>query len=211
MDIGRSFTFMFDDKDWLKKIAIGGLVTLVPILNFVSLGYALRVLRRVSDGQELPLPEWDDWGGDFIRGLLAAVAVFIYSLPGIVVILLGALIGAAADNELCIWIGYCPGILWVLLVAVVTPALYTIYARTGEFGSMFRFADIWALIRDNISDYLVALLLYVVASVVASIVGSIACGIGIVFTMFWSYLVMGHLFGQVGRTTTVLGPMGIES
>jgi len=36
MDFGKAVSFTFDDPDWITKVAIGGVVTLVPILNFAA-------------------------------------------------------------------------------------------------------------------------------------------------------------------------------
>lgn len=206
MDIGRAFTYMFDDEDWLKKIAIGGLVTLIPILNLVALGYAIRATQNIRQGREVPLPEWDDWGGDFVKGLLFVIAAIIWALPAIIVMVLGAVFASAMDEEACLWIAYCPGVLWLLLVAVISPALWLQFAKDGDFGAFFRLGALWAIIRDHLSDYLVAFLLSIVASVVASVVGSVACGIGIIFTAFWAYLVQAHLYAHIEPTVAAPEP-----
>ena len=76
MDIGSAFTFMFDDEEWIKKMAIGGGIALVaailsPILiGFVLFlplgGYMLETLKVVRDGQT-KLPEWSDFGNLFVK------------------------------------------------------------------------------------------------------------------------------------------------
>ncbi len=201
MDIGKSFTYMFEDKKWVEKLLIGGLVTLIPIVNFIAFGYALRALKNVAEGKEPVLPEWDDWGGDWVRGLLASlVAPLVYSLPiavaaipyGIAQVALGY---SAAD--VCSVAFSCLSSLWGIAVAVVLPAGVIKYAMEGEFVSLFRFSEIFALIGDNLSNYIVALLLIIAASLVAGLVGFIACGVGLIFTSFWATLVSAHLLGQV--------------
>jgi uncharacterized membrane protein len=40
MDFGRAFSFVFEDPDWLKKVAIAGLVMLIPVIGqLVVLGW----------------------------------------------------------------------------------------------------------------------------------------------------------------------------
>ncbi len=197
MDIGRAFTYMFDDEDWLKKIAIGGLIMLVPILNLVALGYAIRALRNAREGRELPLPEWDDWGGDFVRGLLISVGMFIYSLPAIIAVLVGVLSAGTFDEQWCMWAGICPGMVWALLVAFITPALYLQYAKHDSFVSLFYVKEIWHIVSDKFSTYLVAALMSLVACIAASVIGSVALGIGVAWTSLWAYLVQSHLMAQV--------------
>lgn len=207
MDIGKSFSYVFDDKDWLKKVAIGGLLNIVPILNFIPAGYALRTLKNVSEGQEKPLPEWDDWGGDFRKGLMIFVAWLIYAIPILILQILSAVISAIAaaggtsEGEtvasVCAIGLSCLYALWGLAMAVILPAGMIRYARKGEFGSFFRFGEIFRFIGNNLGDYIIALLLTFVAFLVASIVGGILCGIGLFFTTFWATLVSAHLLGQI--------------
>lgn len=212
MDIGKSFSYVFEDKDWLKKVAIGGLLNIVPILNFIPGGYALRTLKNVSEGQEKPLPEWNDWGGDFIKGLMVFVAGLIYAIPMFILQGFSAAISAIAaaggtsEGEavtgVCMVLLSCLYALWGLVVAVILPAGMTKYAKSGEFASFFRFGEIFRFIAANLGDYIIALLLTFVAFLVASIAGSILCGVGLFFTTFWAILVGAHLLGQIEMQAT---------
>lgn len=206
MDIGKSFTYVFDDEEWIKKVLIGGVLGIIPIVNFVVAGYAMRVLKNVAEGEERPLPEWDDWGGDWVKGALLMVGAFIYGLPAIVVSGLGSLAtwlagsssseGVGGVMSVCLIGTQCLTWLWGLVMAVYLPAAITKYAMEGEFGSMFRFTDILAYIRENLSNYLIAVLLSIVAQIVAGF-GTILCVIGVIFTSFWGTLASVHLLGQV--------------
>lgn len=214
MDIGRAFTYMFDDEEWVEKLVIGGLLVLasiIPIVNFftglVLVGYTLRVLRRVSRGEELPLPQWDDWGGDWVRGLMVALASLIYALPILILTGFSSVLGAIGGYEasgralegmasVCAAATSCLSALWGLAVAFVFPAALINYANEEEFASFFHFREIFRFIGDNLGDYIVAVLLLIVARLVASL-GVIACVIGAFFTAFWAALVGMHLLGQV--------------
>ena len=211
MDIGRSFTYMFEDQDWLKKILIGGVVNLIPIVNFASTGYFIEALRNTAEGRELPLPEWDDFGGKFMKGLMAGIAGFIYALPimlfmGIVFGLTAAVAAAVADEDTaaavvtaCSGIGYCLMFVYMILLMLILPAATIRYTLTEQFGAFFRFGDIIAFIKANIGGYIIALLVALVASLIAQIVGGIACGIGILFTLMWAMLVGANLLGNLAR------------
>ena len=89
IDFGRSFTFVTEDPDWVKKLLIGGAFTLACMLlvgvPFV-LGYFSRTLRNVAAGTRPELPEWDDLGGLFEEGLRLTAVYLVYTL-GIVVVL----------------------------------------------------------------------------------------------------------------------------
>ncbi len=72
-NLGRSFSYMFEDEDWFQKILIGAafcLLSLVLIGIPFVLGYLLQVARQSSHGKELPLPAWDNLGDKFVSGLL---------------------------------------------------------------------------------------------------------------------------------------------
>lgn len=210
MDIGKSFTFPFDDEDWVKKLIIGAVLMIIPIVNFITIGYMIRTMRNVAEGQAKPLPEWDQWGDDFMKGLLVAVAGFVYALPillanGLMAIL-GAIAGSANSDgvqgvmALCTTVLSCLSGLWGLVIALVIPAAVLKYAQEGEFGSFFKFGEIIQWIRDHLKDYIVAVLVILVARILAGL-GIIACGIGILFTMFWATLIMGHILGQLWAQT----------
>lgn len=207
MDIGTAFGYAFEDEDWIVKILIGALfVFLTPLLVGIPfvLGYVVDTVRNVMAGEPRPLPEWSDLGGKFVKGLILSVVAIVYMLP---VILLACLLGSVSvvagngDGDAmrgAILCTQCLASLWGLLVAAVFPAAVIRYAESGEFSAAFRFGEIFSLIAANVGNYVVAVLLGWVASVIAGF-GTILCIIGVFFTAFWSYLVMAHLWGQVGR------------
>jgi hypothetical protein len=207
LDIGRSFTYMFEDESWIMKIVIGGILLFIPIINFVALGYVLEALKRTADGMDIPLPEWDDFGGKFIKGLMVFIIGLVYAIPviliaccmGILLPVLGGDTEGVADMavmlNLCM---NCLSLIWGIVMWLVLPAVWIRYAVTGDFMSAFQFGEIFGFIRDNIANYIVAIILWIVANFVAGF-GVIACFVGVLFTTFWAYLVMAHLLGQVQR------------
>jgi hypothetical protein len=232
MDIGKAFVFMFQDPEWLRKIAIGIVVALVglvlsPILiGLIPLimvaGYSLDVTYNVIQRREHPLPDWDDWGRFLIRGLKLVVVFLIWAIP-LIIVALPIGIGAAfmsgdANNgggalsvfglmfQLC---GGCLAILWGLVIALFTPALYARLAVTDQIGKCFDFAGLWAYTRDNIGNVIIAILLVWLAGLIASIIaplGVIAIFIGLLVTVplaiLWQMLVQAHLYGQVAAAST---------
>lgn len=207
MDWGKSFTYIFDDKEWVTKVLIGGILGLIPIVNFAVVGYALRVLKNVAEGAEQPLPGWDDFGDYFVKGLVATLGAMVWAIPLIALALFAGLLSAvtgydteagrvAAPIVLCIWSMSCLSAVYGLFMGLVLPSAYTHYALSGDFGAFFRFGDIFQYIRANLGNYIIALLLAFVAQFVAGF-GVILCCIGVVFTEFWATLVGSHLLGQV--------------
>lgn len=219
MDIGKSFAFVVEDKNWIKKVAIGGVVTLIPILNLVATGYGLRVLKNVAEERAEPLPEWEDWGGDFVKGLLVTLGSLIYALPAMFASGIGSLVTAVAAESsndgtsvaaaLSLGIS-CLASLWGLIVGLWMPAAMVNYVSKGKFSAMFEFQRIWTLISENLGEYFTALVVMVIASIAGSF-GVIACVIGVIFTMFYASMVGMHALGQFARAAGAIAGDDVPS
>jgi hypothetical protein len=191
------------------KILIGGILGFIPIVgSILQMGYMLEALKRTADGVDIPMPEWDDFGGKFIKGLVLIVIALVYTIPiWVVYCLIAGLgaVGSAAESDALVTMvsllnacGGCLALIWGIVVWLVMPAAWIRYAVTGEFMSAFQFGEIFSFISSNLANYIVAIILYVVATFVAGF-GFIACFVGLLFTTFWAYLVLAHLLGQVQR------------
>jgi hypothetical protein len=220
MDIAKSFTFMFEDPDWLRKLGIGFLVVAVGLLFsvvligliplIIALGYSLQAMRNVMDGQANPLPEWNDWEGFLMRGLKLGVVLLVWAIPFVFMlipmIIGGAMTGngnqggfAAALGTLCSLCGVCLSLAWGVIYLVFTPAIYVHMARTNSFSSGFEFARLWEFTRANISNVIVAILLVLVAGVIGSFVSVFV--VTVPLAVIWQMLVQAHLYAQVGAGT----------
>jgi hypothetical protein len=225
MDFGKAFVFMFEDPNWVRKVGIGLLVALVGlmlspilvgILFFVFIvGYGLDVTRNVVRGEQFPLPEWNDWGRFFIRGLKIAGALFIWSLPLLLTIVPIGFGGAWLDNTsgdaagaggfLLLMCGLCLGTLWGFFVALITPGITVRLATTDRFGSAFEVSELWNFTSRNLGNIIIVILLTIVIGLIAAIVGTagvLLCFVGLALTIplatIWQYLATAHLYGQVG-------------
>lgn len=226
MNVGKSLQFMFDDENWLSKLGIGALISLIPILNFAWMGYYIELMRNVTDKVELPLPQWDEIGEKFVQGLMIMIAAFIYILPAALFLCLpmGILTLPAffQDSDIQGPLAFfttfggmtlicCVG-LYLLAFSFYFPAVQLRFSNTGEFASCFRIREIFSLISSHSSDYLVA---WLVALVIGLVVGAVAGGIGTLIGWIpclgqvavwaisaiagaWANVVYAHLFGQVG-------------
>lgn len=226
MDVGKSFRFVFDDKDWVSKLLLGLLVSIVPILNLAWYGYLVQMIRNVSQGNESPLPDWSDFGDKFVKGLVLAVATFIYSLPILAIIIIMAIGGVMADistdgnltdTVASVFAGVgilfgCLILLYALALTFYLPAVYIHYSREETFGSCFEVGKVYKLVSAHISEYLTAwvvmllfgIVLGILSSILFTILFAIIC-IGWIlavalwaFLTVWPFTVYAHLFGQVG-------------
>jgi hypothetical protein len=220
MDISKAYTFIPEDKEWVKKIVIGGAFALFSFLFipiFFLIGYQVAVVKNVMNGEENPLPEWEEWGQMFMDGLVVWAAMFIYALP---VVLLGicslflwlpAVLDSGGDFGGALSAGAtfgmvvlgCLMFLFAVALAFIMPALYIQYARTGEFGPMFQVAEVIKIARENVVDILIVIVAAIAASLVLGLVTWIPiCGwlISAAGTT-WIMIATAHLYGQIAAKT----------
>jgi hypothetical protein len=216
MDIGKSFSFVFQDPKWITKLLIGAVLLLIPIIGWIPVtGYYLTTLKNVSDGKESPLPEWSDFGGFFMKGLYGWIGSIVWYLPAILIAccvgiigVAGSSVGSAAgrDNSGAItsavsYLAICLNCLQSLFsfVAGVTLAAPMVrYANTSQLSVFWDIRGNLDFIMKNIGNYLIALLVGYVASFIA-LFGIILCVIGVLVTFFWAAMVNAFLFGQVWK------------
>jgi hypothetical protein len=207
MDFGLAFTFPFKDPDWFKKIVIIGLVGLIPIIGqFVLIGWAFEIARRVIRGDFQPLPELD-FGEQLAKGFQIWLIALVYALPIIlatiplaVVDSLAANAGGDAQNIVAIFSVCCGAIIFLygLFMGFVLPAAIGRFADKGNLGAAFQFGEVFSLVRNNPVAYLLVLLGYFIAGLIAP-AGSILCIIGVILTATYSQAVIFHLIGQSYR------------
>lgn len=218
MDIGKAFGSVFQDERWVSKVAIGGLITIVPILNFAAIGYALQVARNVAQGSTNPLPEWSDLGDHFMRGLYGVVIGLVYNIPGIILYcvyyaaIIAAAAGASADDSGAA--GAAGGLfacilLPLMLIAFIVGTILTFagfarYVATNTLSEALKIGEVIRMVRNRPGPWLMIFLVYFLASFIAGF-GIIACFIGVIFTGFIAYCVVGHALGQTIAEQGLLG------
>ena len=207
MNIGKAFTYVFEDPDYIKKIGIAALMALIPIAGWlILLGWGVEITRRVIRGQSQPLPEWTDFGALFMQGLKAFGIIFVYVLPILVVngcVQLAQIPLAsqqANDTMGLIIMGLsilsgCLSSIFGIALGLLLPPVLGIFADTGDISAAFRVGDVIALLRANIGAYLLALVGGFLSSIIASL-GVIACCIGVFVTFALATAVNAHLHGQ---------------
>lgn len=205
MDLGKAFSYVFEDSEWVKKVVVGGIVNLIPIVNFAATGYAIEQLKNVSEGKYTPLPEWDEFGKKFLDGLFIFFALLVWSLPAIILIagtipalVIGVLRGNGAGIG-AFGIGFMFSMLWLLLVALIYPAIAMNFSKKRSFSSCFEFSNIFSMITMDIGSYILGIIAYIGALILAALIISIPLIGWIVFTFatFYVYLVVAGAFGQI--------------
>ena len=222
MDIGKSFGFVFEDKEWVTKILIGALILLAGVLlgifvipailaGFLLSGYGVEITRRVIRREAEVLPVWDNWGDLLIDGLKVWVIGVVYALPIIISsICLGTPIGILSENSesagaiLSAILG-CINLLWGIVMAFLLPAAIALFVDKDDLGAAFRFGEVFGLVRDNFSTYLITAVMIWVANLIGGL-GVILCGFGWLVTYPYAVWVSAHLGGLAYLEATGRGP-----
>ncbi len=212
MDLARAFTYIFDDEQWVGKIAMLAIVSLIPILSFATFGWLVALIRNMLDGYPYPLPDWDDFGQKFIDGLLIFLVTLIYSIPLFPLILLGPLADTFVNTqggEFVVFTLVCFISLFVLAYALLISALLFIgmirYAQVRDFNVYLQIGQNLRIAMNNIGTLAVLALMEVIAGVIFALFGWIPC-IGWIVALALGVPVYGHLQGQAARQ--IMGAMG---
>ncbi|HHB91250.1 MAG TPA: DUF4013 domain-containing protein [Anaerolineae bacterium] len=208
MDIGKSFGYVFEDKKWIEKVLIGGLVSIIPILGHILLlGYFVELVRNVRQHQPEPLPEWDNWGEKLAEGVKLLIIMLVWSLPLIILFFVAFVpLFFATDSDsgtflsIILFCFNCLLFLYAIVVALAAPSITIRFAETGELGAGFQIGDILAFTKEHVGQILLVVIVSWVVYMIAGLVGMLLCGIGLLFTMFWAGLVYYHMVGQIGLT-----------
>lgn len=204
-DLGKAFTFSFQDPRWLEKVLIGGLFWIATLLLFgwfFILGYMARIVRNLAAGVDDRLPEWDDLGEMFTEGLKLFIVAFVWYLP-IVLVMVPLMIWAIVFDEFgsprlsemfagCMVLTIVP---LALLISFVLPAALVRAAVHRSVGAGLAVGPVFAFVRDNFVNFLLAFIVYLVANFIGQMGIVIFC-IGVFFTSFWGMAVAAHAYGQ---------------
>lgn len=208
MDLGKAFSYVFDDEQWLSSILIGGLIFLIPIVGPLALlGYMLEAARNVATGNPRPLPRWNNFGEKLSLGFAGFVISLVYSLPLILVMMalicfpILAASGARSEEAAAVTILGSLGCIVPLIIVLsilIQPVLLAAmvrYLQTGSLGEAFRVGEVIATVRADLGSWLILWLLSLLCGFIASLGGTVL--IGIIFTYPYSQAIFGHLMGQM--------------
>ncbi|MBU4242306.1 MAG: DUF4013 domain-containing protein [Nanoarchaeota archaeon] len=204
MDFQSAFKKPFTD---VKKLIIGILLSIVPIVNFFATGFMMETAKMEMKKKKM-LPEWAAWGDLFVKGLLAFVISILYALPMIIIgayvawPLLKSAIGTGVV-PMAMWGGLSGGIAVVLLlgllVAYIAPSALLHFVKDGKFGAAFQFGSVFkkAFKKEYFLAWIVAMLYSLVLGSILSyipVIGSAASGFIAGVTMF---SLLGEVFPKL--------------
>lgn len=223
MDIAKAFSYVFEDERWMTKIGIAAVISLLSFLIVpipLLTGYLVAVTRNVRDGVKQPLPEWDDYGQLFRDGLALIAAQIVYTLPFwlLACIVFFTTVGVSGTSRISedaaiaaifatFGLVICLASIFAVALLFISPAIVLQYVNTNELGACFRFAEVIGIVRQNLGDIVLVLLVSfgfsLALGAVSGVLGFIPC-LGQILTVVigiaagpYLLAVTGHLYGQI--------------
>jgi hypothetical protein len=206
MEFGKAFTYPFEDPEWLRKLGVVALISLIPVIGQIFLiGWMLDLTRRVVTRDATPLPEID-FGKQLVDGLKGMVVGLVYTIPIYIIlapIWIIALLSGNIDQNTVGWLISlvsicCTGlvVIYSLFLVFIIPAAFANMVVKDSLGAAFHFGEIMALVKAAPGAYVMVLLGVIVSTGLIAPLGAAACGIGALFTATYAMAVNGHLYGQ---------------
>lgn len=206
VDYTRAIKRPFTD---FKKLLMGIVLSIIPIVNLVAIGYQLKCAKTAMS-KKFVLPEWEDYGDLFVKGLLMIVISGIYMLLPLVILVLagGAAIisylgGAAAGMEAAgmtaalagAGIGMGLGLLLALIISYVLPVAILRYVETNRFGAAFSLGTVFR--KAFHLDYLIVWISMILYSTILVAILSLVPYIGTLAASFITGVTSMTLFGEL--------------
>ncbi len=203
IDVAKLIKSPVKDEQWIAKVVIGGVVSLIPVLGFCGLGYIASLIRKVIRGDDDKLPEWTNWGRMFTDGILYGVAAFLYMLIPFLIFSGGVFLpGLGISGFLIRTFSIFIAVVAALGASFLLPMAICNFVAGGNFKFAFDFKSmqdkIKLISKDYGTAYLIALGLTVGVYFVSLFLGLIIIGwILAPFLGFYLNLVVARMFAEI--------------
>ncbi|MBI1884325.1 MAG: DUF4013 domain-containing protein [Chlamydiae bacterium] len=201
MNLQLALSFPFKDSNWVLKLLIGGVLSLIGLLPMAfgilgvesvffrlltyvlffglfvlflgPLGYGFSILKSAEEGQSPSLPEWKDWGVIFKNGLMVLGVCLAY---GVIIWVLAWLVGILSTRipvfgSILSLLQIVIGFLTLLIGPVIAIALCKL-AQTGQIAASFKFMEVLSELKSKAAEYIsVSLILIGIKEVVKTCLG----------------------------------------
>jgi hypothetical protein len=202
----RSFNFLTKLFKNLGNLLLLIVLNVIPVVNFIVLGYFSRVLRR--DLEEPPELRAEEIGGMFVDGLKVFLAVLLFAIVPLLIFLalagpaifLAILQGGLLQPFLlpAVAAGAVAAVLVALAIFFFALPQLAIMIRTDNFGKLFAFGEGWSLIQAfGLGNYILlfAILLgfNLVVTAVLGVIPYVGSAIAGVFAEAFAFKALSYL------------------
>jgi hypothetical protein len=208
--VGDAFSFPFRDPGWVGKIAVQGLILIIPIVGLIATaGWMLMTFDNLRAGRQELAPA----GFHLSRGIGLFGVWFLYSLvlsiPGDILggfSSMGEISSATNPNHpFNPNTFYSPGsglgVIADLFLDFLLPSIIVMTYHYGFSGGL-DVPRVWRLATSNVTNSVIAGLLFFVAGIIG-VLGLLACCIGVFFTGAYAATVMVGLASWFERAQAV--------
>ncbi len=193
MDIGRAFSYIFEDDEWAGKLVISAVIgffaiittpLLIGLIGWAALlGYLVDLVRNLRDRHPTPLPRWDNYGDKIRSGGNVLTAMIIYNLPNLLFSCCAGITSSFWENDfvspiLGIGLGCCVVPLVILFNLIAWPTFWlgvARYAQERNIGVFFQFGDLFGALRRNFGLTFQWIFLALIANLVFGFLAAIPC------------------------------------
>ena len=208
MDYGKIIKFPMKDKDWIMKVIIGGILSIIPIINFIASGYEFKVMKNAIN-KTPGMPEWKGFGDLFVKGLVIFVIALLYLI--VPLIIFGAIAGFSTlsyvmgdlTNPYAIVMAILPALfiggILMLIVGFILPMAIAMYAKSDNFGDAFKFSEILNRIKSIFGEYLASYIIIVILGIILGLIMLIPI-IGWILGLFGTFylgVLALNMFGEL--------------
>jgi len=165
--VNESVNWIFEQPNWVRAYVIGAVLSLIPIVSFMPMGYALLVMRDVLRGEPPKLREWDGiWGETFLLGLRGFFLFLLYGIPAAVLLVFLMVLHAGP-------LGAGVGLLVLLLVGLVAPLAIGRMLLEDSFAAGLALTEILSDLQKAGRTYFLAWGLSILVTIVFGAIGGI--------------------------------------
>jgi hypothetical protein len=185
--VGDAFAYPFRDPGWVGKIAVQGLILIIPIVGWIATaGWLMLTFDNFRAGrQELAPAGFHLERGIGIFGVIIIYAIVI-NIPGSILDGIGS--SMTRNNDLAYSpisaLGSLYGLVAQLFLDFLIPSLIVLTARSGFSGGL-DVPRVWAMATSQMNNSIIAALVIFAAGIIGAL-GLIACCIGVFFTITYA-------------------------
>lgn len=211
----------------IAKLIIGIVLSIVPIIHWLAKGFVLECSGLGKTKPSKKMPEFKNWGSLFIKGLASDIILLIYTIPSILVFLVGAgstmgtlgtltgsiLATASTQEELSqlfsqnwylalpLLVKLAPimivGFILLLIALYLTPIAVLGYVKTKKFSEAFNLNKVTK--KAFTVDYFVVWIIALILTGIITAILLIIPWFGQSIAFFIAGVISYSLYGQIYR------------
>lgn len=210
----------------IVKLILGIVLSSIPIVWWFAKGLILECSGMGKNKPSKKMPEWNDWGYLFIKGLVSDIIFAVYAIPAIIVFAIGAgaflsyliqgafipqgFMGGSSATSMIPQNLYLalPKLIQIapililsfilfLIALYLTPIAVLNYIKTKKFNEAFNFSKITK--RALTGDYFVNWLIVMIITAVVTLILSIIPWFGQRIAFFITGVIGYSIYGQLLR------------